>query len=51
MYVTLFNIAGPAILAWVLLIFVPTWRGTRWLARSAIVPALLCLCTYRKLLQ
>src|SRR6185369_1250787 len=21
----------------------PTWRGTRWLARSAIVPALLCL--------
>lgn len=42
MYVTLFNLAGPAILVWVLLIFLPTWRVTRWLARTAIVPALLC---------
>ena len=43
MYVTLFKLAGFAAPAWALLIFLPTWRGTRWLARSAIVPALLCL--------
>ena len=43
MYLTLFKIAGFAAPAWALLIFLPTWRGTRWLARSAIVPALLCL--------
>src|SRR5687767_15893081 len=43
MYVTLFNLAGPAILAWVLMIFVPKWRGTQWLARSAVVPALLAV--------
>jgi hypothetical protein len=42
-YVTLFNLAGPAILAWVLMIFVPKWRVTQWLVRSAIVPALLAL--------
>jgi hypothetical protein len=43
MYVTLFNLAGPAILAWVLMIFVPKWRVTQWLVRSAIVPALLAV--------
>ncbi|HJQ10379.1 MAG TPA: ABA4-like family protein [Gemmatimonadaceae bacterium] len=43
MYLTLFKIAGFAAPAWALLIFVPTWRGTRWLARSAIVPAFLCV--------
>lgn len=43
MYLTLFKLAGFAAPAWALLIFLPTWRGTRWLARSAIVPALLCL--------
>ena len=43
MYVTLFNIAGPAALAWLLMIFVPKWRGTQWLVRSAIVPALLAV--------
>ena len=43
MYVTLFNLAGPAILAWVLMIFLPTWRVTQWLVRSAIVPALLAV--------
>jgi hypothetical protein len=43
MYLTLFKLAGFATPAWALLIFLPTWRGTRWLARSAIVPALLCV--------
>jgi hypothetical protein len=43
MYVTLFNLAGPAILAWVLMIFLPKWRVTQWLVRSAIVPALLAV--------
>ncbi len=43
MSLTLFNLAGPAILAWVFLIFAPKWRGTQWLARTAVVPALLCL--------
>lgn len=43
MYLTLFKIAGFAAPAWALLIFLPTWRGTRWLARSAMVPALLCV--------
>jgi ABA4-like protein len=43
MYLTLFNIAQFVILAWALLIFLPTWRVTRWVARSALVPALLAL--------
>ena len=43
MYLTLFKIAGFAAPAWALLIFLPTWRGTRWLARSAIIPAFLCV--------
>jgi hypothetical protein len=43
MYLTLFKLAGFAAPAWALLIFLPTWRGTRWIARSAIVPALLCV--------
>ncbi len=43
LYLTLFKLAGFAAPAWALLIFLPTWRGTRWVARSAIVPALLCL--------
>ena len=43
MYRTLFDLAGPAILAWGLLIFLPTWKFTRWLAQSAIVPAYLAV--------
>lgn len=43
MYLTLFTLAGFAAPAWALLIFLPTWRGTRWLARSAIIPALIAL--------
>lgn len=43
MYVTLFNLAGPAALAWLLMILAPKWPGTQWLVRSAIVPALLAV--------
>lgn len=43
MYLTLFKLAGFAAPFWALLIFLPTWRGTRWIARSAIVPAALSL--------
>ena len=43
MYLTLYNLAGPAAFAWLLLIFLPKWRVTEWVARSALVPALLCL--------
>jgi hypothetical protein len=43
MYVTLFKLAAFAAPAWFLLIFLPTWRGTRWLARSALFPVLLSL--------
>jgi hypothetical protein len=41
MYVILFNLAGPAVLAWLLMIFLPKWSGTQWLVRSAIAPAFL----------
>jgi len=37
-YETLFQLAGFAAPAWLLLIFLPTWKGTRWLARSAVFP-------------
>lgn len=43
MYLTLFQIAGLAAPAWLFLIFFPTWRGTRWLARTAVFPVILCL--------
>jgi hypothetical protein len=43
MYVTLFKLAGLAAPAWLLLIFLPKWKFTRWLARTAIVPALIAL--------
>ena len=43
MYVTLFKLAGLAAPAWLLLIFLPKWRFTRWLARTAIIPALISL--------
>jgi hypothetical protein len=41
MYVTLFSLAGIGIVAWLLLILLPTWRVTRWLARTEIFPAYL----------
>jgi hypothetical protein len=43
MFLMLFNLAGPAALAWVLLIFLPKWRVTEWLARTSIVPALMAV--------
>ena len=43
MYETLFQFAGFAAPAWFLLIFLPKWSGTRWLARSAIVPVAICV--------
>ena len=41
MYVLLFNLAGPAILGWALMIFLPTWSVTRWIATQAVFPAYL----------
>ena len=35
MYLTLFNVAGWAIVAWLLLVLLPTWKVTRRLAESA----------------
>jgi hypothetical protein len=43
MYETLFKIGGYVVVPWALMIFLPTWRGTRWLVRSGIVPALVAL--------
>jgi hypothetical protein len=43
MYVTLFNVAGFAILAWLLLIFLPKWGVTRWVARTEIFPVFLAV--------
>jgi len=43
MYVTLFKIGGLVVLPWAIMILLPTWRGTRWLARTAIVPAIIAL--------
>lgn len=41
MYVALFNVAGWAILMWLLLIFLPGWRVTRLLARREVFPVFL----------
>ncbi|SFC39914.1 protein of unknown function [Bacillus sp. 491mf] len=38
MYEKLFSLAGIAILLWLLLILLPTWRVTRFLAGIAIFP-------------
>lgn len=43
MYRTLFDLAGPAIGAWALLIFLPGWSFTRRLAESALVPVYLAV--------
>jgi hypothetical protein len=42
MYVALFNLAGIAIFAWLLLILLPTWKVTRWIAETAVFPVFLC---------
>src|SRR5262249_26371933 len=39
----LFSLAGIAIIAWLLLIFLPTWRLTRRLAAIELFPVYLCL--------
>lgn len=41
MYVALFNVAGIAMLGWLLLILLPAWRVTRWVARTAVFPVFL----------
>lgn len=43
MYVRLFDLAGLAILAWLLLIFLPKWSVTRFIARTAIFPVFICV--------
>jgi hypothetical protein len=41
MYETLFRIAGFAVPVWLLLIFLPRWRVSAWLARSMAAPVFL----------
>src|SRR5690606_1971393 len=41
MYRTLYDLAGIAMLGWALLIFLPTWRVTRWIAERAVFPLFL----------
>lgn len=43
MYMTLFSIAGVAMLGWLLLILLPTFRVTRWIADRAVFPIFLSL--------
>ncbi|MGH7500544.1 MAG: ABA4-like family protein [Longimicrobiales bacterium] len=43
MHRTLYELAGPAIVAWLLLILLPKWRVTRWLAQSAVFPIYLSI--------
>jgi hypothetical protein len=41
MYVALFNLAGIAMLGWLLLIVLPAWKVTRWIAETALFPVFL----------
>jgi len=43
MIFTLYDLAGWAMFAWLLMIFLPSWRVTRWLARSAVFPIWICV--------
>lgn len=43
MYLALFNIAGYAMLGWLLLILLPAWKVTRWVARTAVFPVFLSI--------
>jgi hypothetical protein len=43
MYVALFNVAGYAMLGWLLLILLPAWKVTRWVARTAVFPVFLSI--------
>ena len=41
MYLALYNVAGLAIFAWLLLIVLPVWKVTRWIAETAVFPVFL----------
>lgn len=41
MHFTLYDLAGIAMAGWLLVIFLPRWRVTRWLAESAAFPVYL----------
>lgn len=41
MYAFLFNVAALAMLGWLLLIVLPTWRVTRWAAERSVFPVFL----------
>lgn len=43
MYVALFDLAGIAIVAWLLLMLLPTWKVTRWIAETAVFPVFLSI--------
>jgi hypothetical protein len=43
MYLVLFNVAGFAIFAWLLLILLPTWKVTRWMGETAVFPVILSI--------
>ena len=43
MYRTLFDVAGLAMLGWLLLIFLPGWKFTRRVAETAVFPVYLCV--------
>jgi hypothetical protein len=41
MYFLLFDVAGVAMLGWLLLIVLPAWRVTRWVAERSVFPVFL----------
>ncbi|HYH80903.1 MAG TPA: ABA4-like family protein [Longimicrobium sp.] len=43
MYVFLFNLAGWAMVGWLLMIVLPAWRVTRWIVRTSAFPVFLSL--------
>jgi hypothetical protein len=43
MPLTVYHLAGYATIAWALLIVLPSWRVTRWIAQSAVFPVYLCV--------
>ena len=44
MYQVLFALSGVAVVSWLLLIFLPGWRVTKWLVRTALFPLILAGC-------
>ncbi|MFN2397648.1 MAG: ABA4-like family protein, partial [Gemmatimonadaceae bacterium] len=43
MYITLFELTSYALPGWLLLMFLPKWRITRWVAESAVFPVYLAV--------